>query len=120
MLALNIPKIDDVISKNTLGFYNRIFNVDSPLLCMQKNLLEHYIISGCSYKNTVIDKVISMGLSPMAIAIDPVFKCKIKLSYDFNEDAGLIDSLKYLLYQDNYIKRQSDEFTLVNLMTKSF
>ena len=120
LLALNIPKIDDVISKNTLGFYNRIFNVDSPLLCMQKNLLEHYIISGCSYKNTVIDKVISMGFSPMAIAIDPVFKCKIKLSYNFNEDAGLIDSLKYLLYQDNYIKRDSDEFTLVNLMTKSF
>ena len=100
MLALNIPKIDDLISKNTLGFYNRKFNVDSPLLCMQKNLLEHYIISGCSYKNNVIDKVISMGFSPMAIAIDPVFKC-----------TGLIDSLRYLLYQDNYIKPYSDEYT---------
>ena len=94
--------------------------MDSPLLCMQKNLLEHYIINGCSYKNTVTDKVISMGISPMAIAIDLVFKCKIKLSYNSNEETGLIDSLRYLLYQDNYIKPYSDKYTLVILMTKSF
>jgi hypothetical protein len=77
LLALNIPAIDDVIIKNTLGFYNRIFNVDSPLVHMQSNLLQYYMTTGHTYKNTMIDKVISMGFSPMSVATDTAFKNQV-------------------------------------------
>ena len=118
LLALGIPVIDDVIVKNTLSFYNRIFSVDSPLVQLQSNFLSDYLKTGCTVKNTLIDKIVTMGFSPLSVAMDASFKCK--LSCKTQDDAGIVDSLQYLLFHDNYIQPWSDEYSLVKMLTRAF
>ena len=115
--ALGLPMVDDVIVKNTLGFYNRIFNVDSPLVQMQNNFLCHFLKTGCTMKNTMIDKIVNMGFSPLSIAMDTSFKCKFS---SHTQADGTVDSLRYLLFHDNYIQPWSDEYRLVKLLTQAF
>ena len=85
---------------------------------LQSNLLSDYLKTGCTVKNTLIDKVVTMGFSPLSVALDTSFKCK--LSCKTQDDAGIVDSLQYLLFHDNHIQPWSDEYSLVKLLARAF
>ena len=112
--ALKIQQISDVISWNTKKLFYRIFASQTPARDVQMQLLAHYIISGECPKNSLISKLVAMGSSPTQCAFNR--PCK----YDEPEQDGLVESIRYLVYNDNYIKIDSNEHSLVMLLCKAF
>ena len=44
--ALNIEKIEDIVNRNVLSLYNRIFKVESPARRLMQHLLSRFILYG--------------------------------------------------------------------------
>ncbi|KAK2186251.1 hypothetical protein NP493_207g00021 [Ridgeia piscesae] len=44
--ALNIEKIEDIVNRNVLSLYNRIFKVESPARRLMQHLLSRFICYG--------------------------------------------------------------------------
>lgn len=112
--ALHIESIDDVINKSAKNLFHRIFQCDSPARDLQSRLLASYTESRKTIKGTLVDRLVSMGASPMTIAFTKPHKHVL-----FNSD-GIIDSLRYMLFHDNYIHPKSNEHFLATLLLKAF
>ena len=95
------------------NLYHRIFQVSTPDRDVQCQLLTQYLLHGRLVKNTLLDRVVGMGLDP----IDVLFYGK-RFRYKYDTD-GVTDSLHYLFYHDNYVKPWSSEHQLAHLRTKS-
>ena len=115
--ALNIPSLEAVIKKNTLNFYKRIFKVESPLLELQSKLLSYYIKTGLTINGTLLHRIINYGYSPIEVMSKSE---KIKVTNDLYDSNGIVHSLRFLIFNDNYIKPFSDEYMMVKLLTSSF
>ena len=74
------------------------FMVPSPMRTLTAQLLSKYMATGALVPGTIVHKVTKMGSSP----VDTVFK-QIYLTVS-NEEDGTVDSLRYLLNHDNFIK----------------
>ena len=114
LFALNIIPVDQLIDSNAIGLYHRIYKVDTLAKQFQSILLANYILSGKTIRGTLLDRVVAAGHNPL----DVIFN---KPKYNNrSEPDGVVDSLKYLLNHDNYIKPWSDEHILATLLTKAF
>jgi hypothetical protein len=113
--SLNIHRIKDLVSRNTLSLYCRIVKVDTPLKYLMTHFLSLYICKGIIIPGTLVSKVLSSGISPMYYIFNN-FKSTLP---DFTSN-GHIDSIRDLIYHENFIKPYSDEHCLVALLTKSF
>ena len=112
--ALRIPSVSESICKNTFNFYNRVFQHSSPVQEIQSRLLSYYLLTNKVIKNTLLDKMLSYGLKPIKCIYDPgkyVIPC---------HSNGISDSLYYLTFHDNYIKRWSSEYMITQLLTQAF
>ena len=67
--TLNIEKIDDIVNRNVLSLYNRIFKVESPARRLMQHLLSRFICYGETVPGTLLDRVVSMGESPSKRAL---------------------------------------------------
>jgi hypothetical protein len=112
--ALSVKKVDDVINERILSFYYRIFQVNSPLMKLCSYLMSEYVVSGVLYKGTIVENIVRMGHSPIISA----FK-NVKPTYSGDAD-GVVESLRYLLYHENYIQQGSNEHILTRLLTRCF
>ncbi|KAK2180282.1 hypothetical protein NP493_448g02013 [Ridgeia piscesae] len=56
--ALNIEKIEDIVNRNVLSLYNRIFKVESPARRLMQHLLSRFIFYGKTIPGTLLDRVI--------------------------------------------------------------
>ena len=112
--ALHIHSIEDIIAQNTKSLFHRIFKCDSPARHIQSRLLASYVSTGKTVKGTIIDRIVNMGGSPMNIAFS-----KPPKQVQFESD-GVVDSLKYMLFHDNYIRPKSNEHFLATLLLKAF
>ncbi len=71
--------------------------------------------NGTVVPGTLVSKILSMNVNVLSYAFN---QCNSYLpSFDCN---GHIDSIRNLIYHENFIKPYSDEHTLVYLLTKSF
>ncbi|KAK2171370.1 hypothetical protein NP493_1068g01010 [Ridgeia piscesae] len=111
--ALNIEKIEDIINRNVLSLYNRIFKVESPARRLMQHLLSCSIFCGETVPGTLLDRVVSMGESPTKRAYYSQHVPKTSVT---NND-GLVDSIIHLLFTDNFAKPYSHEHLLVPLLT---
>ena len=111
--ALNIEKIEDIINRNVLSLYNRIFKVESPARRLMQHLLSRFIFYGETISGTLLDRVVSMGESPTKRAFNSQHIPETSVS---NND-GLVDSIRHLLFTDNFTKPYSHEHLLVHLLT---
>ena len=68
--ALNIEKIEDIVNRNVLSLYNRIFKVESPARRLMQHLLSRFICYGETVRGTLLDRVVSMG-EPLILNIYP-------------------------------------------------
>ena len=116
MEALNIPSMSKVIQRAKAGLWHRIFQVDSPVRELQARLLSRYLLCGSCENGTFISSLVSSAMNPLSIIFD---KTVIKNIISYESD-GVVDSLRYLLVHENYIKPWSDEYVLVSLLTKAF
>ena len=113
--ALKIKPSCDIIRENTVGLYFRSFQVETPLLHLQTALLSDYLLNKTTITGTLIDRIVKYGLDPSFVAFN-----KLVRGDNYTENDGIVDSLRYLLFHENYIKPWSEEHILATLLTKSF
>ena len=111
--ALNIEKIEDIVNRNVLSLYNRIFKVESPARRLMQHLLYRFRFYGKTVPGTLPDRVVSMGESSTKRAFNYQYLPKPSVT---NND-GLVDSIRHLLFTDNFTKPYSHEHLLVHLLT---
>ncbi|KAK2177349.1 hypothetical protein NP493_604g01048 [Ridgeia piscesae] len=109
--ALNIEKIKDIVNRNVLSLYNRIFKVESPARRLMQHLLSRFICYDKTVPGTLLGRVVSMGETKRAFNSQHVPKTSVT-----NND-GLVDSIRHLLFTDNFTKPYSHEHLLVHLLT---
>ena len=116
MASLNINKIYDIVKRNTVSLLKRIFKVQSPLKRLTIHMLSQFISKGTIVPGTIVSNILSMGLSPVQCAFND-FKFHLPNRI---HDNGHIDSIRAMVFHENFIKPYSEEHTLVYLLTKSF
>ena len=113
--ALCIPNVCDVLTKRALSLYHRVFQVDSPCRDLCLEMLCRYLTDGKVIGGTLLHKVIQAGYSPIHTAFyKEHFKCNVI------EENGIVDSLKNLICNENFMSPYSDEHLLVTLFTRAF
>jgi len=113
--ALRMDKSSEVIKNNVLSLYYRIFQVASPTRDLCIELLSSYMCHGKLVAGTLIDKVVNMCQSPIKCAFNKTSLCNSIIPED-----GVVDSLRYLLYHENFMKPYGNEHVLATLLTKAF
>ena len=113
--ALKVKPSCDIIRENTIGLYFRVFQVDTPLLHLQAALMSEYILQNKTINGTLIDRIVKYGQDPCLVAFNKQLR-----NHNYTEDDGIVDSLRYLLFHENYIKPWSEEHILATLLTKAF
>ena len=83
--------------------------------CNTYNLLSEYVLTGSAVPGTLLDHVTQSGISPVSLAFGSRPNCK-----HFNRQDGIVDSLRFLLHHENFIKPYGEEHMLVSLLTKAF
>ena len=63
--ALKIDKAQNIVNRNVLNLYHRIFKIDSPARSLMQFLLARYITYGTTVPGTLLDRVVSIGESPL-------------------------------------------------------
>ncbi|KAK2180202.1 hypothetical protein NP493_453g00018 [Ridgeia piscesae] len=114
--TLNIERIEDIVNRNVLSLYNRILRVESPARRLMQHLLSRFIFYGETIHGTLLDMVVSMGESPTKRAFNSQHIYETSVT---NND-GLVDSIRHLLFTDNFIKPYSHEHLLVHLLTTAY
>lgn len=113
--AMKITSVKDCIKKATASLLYRLFAVESPGKKLTTHLLSSFIARGTLIPGTIVHRLISFGLSPTKCAFSNVYH-----GNNFNRSSGVVDSLRYLLLHENFIKPYSEEHVLAALLTKSF
>jgi len=112
--ALNIRDTADAIKSQSINSFYNIMNSDTPAKELQLSLLVKYVVSGKTVTGSIIDSLVKYGVSPIKAALyKPTTKCR-------QPQDGVIDSLRQIVYSENYVKRWSYELLLTSLLTKSF
>ena len=111
--ALNIPLFGDLLQRNTASLYHRIFKVDSLAGDLQARFLASYLLHGNYTSGSLLERIIVSGRSPIDVIFNEQhFRCP---SYE----NGVIDSLRYLLHHENFVKPWSSEYLLAGLLTSN-
>ena len=112
--AANVKPIEDMINNRVLSLYHRIFNVESPTRSLNLYFASKYLTCGSYVEGSLISKIIRLDVSP----VNAMFN---KRSVDVNncQDNGVVDSLRYLIQNENYVKPWSTEHLLARLLTRA-
>ena len=117
---LQAVKIDDVMSsvtRNTLSLWWRLFQVDNPTRKLQIKLMKESHNGNGLIPRTILQKVVSAGFSP----IKSLFTKQLYVNPEVNSARdGVVDSLRYLVCNENFIKPYSEEHVLATLLTRAF
>ena len=113
--AMNIPPVRTKIQENTISMYKRICSVNSSTRDVCISLLNMYISDKIVIPGTLVERIVKMGLSPIDIINNGV-----KPPRKVNTHDGLVDSIRTILYEDNYLKPWSTEYLMLKLLTRSF
>ncbi len=112
--ALNISKISDVISQQRVNLFRRAFKVITPYSKLCIELMAKYFSCGKVVYDTLIGRVINMGLSPTLVAFSDVSP-KLESSSVPN---GVCDSLRFIL--NGHIRPGNELHEMLKNLTKSF
>ena len=74
-----------------------------------------YVTKGLLIPGSIIDRVVKSGVSPIQLMYN-----KPKHFNHIGKSDGVVDSHKNLLLHEHFIKPWSNEYLLVNLLTKFF
>ena len=111
--ALNIPRMSMEINARRLSLARRICMVRSPARHLHLYNLSKYMLKGETVNGTLIDQIVKAGYSPFLATFYrlPVNKLEYK-------ECGMVDSLRGLLSDSNYNRRNSLQYHLVRLLTR--
>ena len=71
--ALNIDKVQTIVNRNVLNLYHRIiFKIESPACSLMQVLLARYITYDTTVSGTLLERVVSIGESPLKCDLESV------------------------------------------------
>lgn len=114
--ALDIPPVKDLIKKETVSLLARVIKVESPYSKLCSYFLAKYITDGVRISNSLIDRIIQYDISPINVIFG---NSAIQDACPSTPD-GVVDSLRFLLMEENFVKPWSIEYSLVRLLTRAF
>ena len=91
LLSLGINRISDVLNRNVVSLYSRLFKVNTPLQDLTLHFLSQYIIHNVVVPGTLIDHLLCVGLSPTCCVFDENL-CTQSI------DNGHVDSIRSLIF----------------------
>ena len=97
-----------------MSLYMRVFNAESPMRDFCFHQLSLLLCKGITVPGTIVDRVCNFGFSPLVTAFDG---CKF-IERHLND--GIVDSIRALLFHENFNKPGSTEHHLVALLTRAF
>ncbi len=115
LCAMNIPTVETTVVQKRSALFHRACKVDSQMRDLNMTLLSRYILRGTTYPGTMINNLVSIGISPL----DAAFYKHINSSHLPTCD-GIVDSLKHLIMHEHFIKPWSESHVLTVMLTKSF
>ena len=113
--ALDISHADNIVLNNCMSLFRRICAIDSPTRDLCLHFTKLYIRDNTTVPGTLIHRLVNMGVSPTSILLDTGAIISSHTTAD-----GIVDSLRAILYHDNYVKPWCNEYMLVKLLTRSF
>ena len=114
--ALDIKTIESLVAQRSRSLYSRIFNIDSPARDLNLFFLESYITTGKTFPGTLCHNIVKQGSSPVALALG----LKPNRAKHHTDENGIVDSLRFLVFHENFIKPYKEEHLLVSLLTRAF
>ena len=87
--------------------------MESPARRLMQHLLFRVICYVETVPGTLLDRVVSRGESPRKRA----FNCQHVSETSGTNNDGLVDSIRHLLFTDNFTKPYSHEHRLVHMLT---
>ena len=115
--ALNIERVSSVINRSVISLFKRICKVESPIRQLCFYLTSLFISRGVIIPGTIVERVISLGFSPVDVMFTPqtIYNDSVAMGQD-----GVVDSMRALLRSGNIGSRHSAEFNLLSLLTRAF
>jgi retron-type reverse transcriptase len=115
--AVRVNHIEDYIKRNTISLWRRTFMINSLLRSLCAFNLARYIIHGKLTPGTIVERIVSYGLSPIEILFS---KTQLGNTVSHVSHDGVADSLRYLIMQEQFIKPYSSEHIIASLLVKAF
>lgn len=116
MDAMGVVNPETIIANNTIGLYRRIMQVDTPARSLQIRALANYMLTGSVIPGTLLHRLLNLGRSPIYLLFNSGCD-KIRPGVS---NSGVVDSLRYLIHHENFIKPWADEHILASLLTRAF
>ena len=114
--AVNIDDVMSSVIRNTLSLWWRLFQVDNPARKLQIKLMKEFYNGNGLIPGTILQRVVSAGFSP----IKSLFTKQLNVNPEVNSPHdGVVDSLRYLICNENFIKPYSEEHVLATLLTRA-
>ena len=113
--AAGVKPVEDIYYNGAISLYYRLYKVDSPTSVLNTTLLSKYICEDSVVEGTLIAKLVSQGVSPVSAMIK-----KPKIPSHCVSNSGIVESLRFLLHTENFVKPWSIDHILVSLLTKAF
>ena len=100
LASLGISKVTELLQKNTLSLFSRIFKVETPLRDLTSHFMSLYIDKHIIIPGTIVSTIVSMGLSVIKCA----FNVDKFLPPSLSNDNGHIDSIRAMIFHENLMK----------------
>ena len=117
--TVNVQKPNFYIQNSLLSLWNRMFLVDSPARRLSEKLLSTYLSKKLIIPGTIIHRMKNTGVSLVKGLFSRIY-IPIPQGGNDNVNDGVVDSLRYLISHENFIKPYSNEHILGVLLTKAF
>ena len=118
--ALDVPKISDVTLINNLSLLHRCSQTNSVYRSLCAHLMAKYVFTGKRVNNTLVDRVLSSGHSPVTTYFNGFSRSYPSLVDQSQVSDGVIDSIRYLVHDKLFNQRDSEPHQLCTLLVKSF
>ena len=93
-----------------------IFQNDSPTRNLCAYFIDLFVTQNILIPGTLVNRFVDMGISPASLIFPG---CTNSSQPSYTAD-GLVDSLRFMLYNDNYIQPSGlTQYLLAKLLTKS-
>ena len=113
--ALDIPSFKENLDLACRRLYHSLMLSNTPAGILQTKLLSRYLTSGHLTKDTLLHRLVKSGHDPCKLIAGPGPKVRTPINSD-----GVVDSLRYLVFHQNFIKPWSEEYLTAGLILKAF